>query len=71
MIILILLLDNFFTLSFTITQTVEETNFTIDTITSHVLHEIDLCSLYKPLSSQITNIEFEEPSASANRTNII
>ena len=71
MIILILLLDNFFTLSFTITQTVEETNFTIDTITSCVLHEINLCSLYKPLSSQITNIEFEEPSASANRTNII
>ena len=50
MIILTLLLDDFFTLSSTIIQTVEETNFTVDTITSHVLCEIDLCSLCKPLS---------------------
>ena len=34
MIILTLLLDNFFTLSSTITQTVKKTNFTVDTITS-------------------------------------
>ena len=71
MIILTLLLDNFFTLSSTITQIVEETNFTVDTITSHVLCKIDLHSSHKPLSSQIANVEFEEPSASANRTNVI
>ena len=71
MIILTLLTDNFFTLSSTITQTVEETNFIIDTITSWVLHEIDLHSSDKPLSFQIANVKFEEPSASANRTNII
>ena len=71
MIILTLLPDNFFTLSSTITQTVEETNFTVDTITSHVLYKIDLHSLSKPLSSQIANVKFKEPSASANRTNII
>ena len=71
MIILTLLLDNFFILSSTITQTVEETNFTVDTTTSHVSHEIDLCSSCKPLSSWITNVEFKEPTASANRTNII
>ena len=71
MIILTLLPNDFFTLSSTITQTVEETNFTVDTITSCVLCEINLCSLCKPLSSQITNVEFEEPTASANRTNII
>ena len=71
MIILTLLLDDFFTLSSTITQTVEETNFTIDTITSCVLCEIDLCSSWKPLSSQIANVKFEEPTASANRTNVI
>ena len=71
MIIFTLLPDDFFTLSSTITQTVEETNFTVDTITSHVLHEIDLCSSCKPLSSWIANVEFEEPTASANRTNVI
>ena len=71
MIILILLPDDFFTLSSTITQTVEETNFMVDTITSHVLCKIDLCSSHKPLSSQIANVEFEEPTASANRTNVI
>ena len=71
MIILTLLPDDFFTLSSTITQTVEETNFTVDTITSCVLREIDLCSLCKPLSSQIANVKFKEPTASANRTNII
>ena len=71
MIILTLLLDDFFTLSSTITQTVEETNFTIDTITSCVLHKINLRSSCKPLSSQIANVKFKEPSASVNRTNII
>ena len=71
MIILILLPDDFFTLSSTITQTVEEVNFTVDTITSHILHKINICSLHKPLSSQIANVKFKEPSASANRTNII
>ena len=71
MIILTLLPDNFFTLSSTITQTVKETNFTVDTITSHVLREINLCSSCKPLSSWIANIEFKEPTASANRTNVI
>ena len=71
MIILTLLPNDFFILSSTITQTVEETNFTIDTITSWVLHEINLHSLCKPLSSWITNFEFEEPSASVNRTNFI
>ena len=71
MIILTLLLDDFFTLSSTITQTVEETNFTVDTITSHVLCEINLCSSHKPLSSQIANVKFKEPTASVNRTNVI
>ena len=71
MIILTLLPNDFFILSSTITQTVEETNFTVDTITSCVLYEIDLHSLHKQLSSQITNVKFEEPSASANRTNVI
>ena len=71
MIILTLLPDNFFTLSSTIIQTVEEINFTIDTITSQVLCEIDLHSLHKPLSSWITNVGFKESSASVNRTNII
>ena len=71
MIILTLLLNDFFTPSSIITQVMEETNFTVDTITSCVLHKIDLCSSCKPLSSQITNVEFEEPSASVNRTNVI
>ena len=71
MIILTLLPDNFFTLSSTITQTVEEINFTVDTITSCVLCEINLYSSCKPLSSQITNVEFKELIASANRTNVI
>ena len=71
MIILTLLLDDFFTLSSTITQTAEETNFTIDTITSHILCKINLHSSCKPLSSWIANVEFEEPTASANRTNVI
>ena len=71
MIILILLPDNFFTLFSTITQTVEETNFMVDTITSCVLCKINLCSSHKPLSSWIANVEFEEPIASANRTNVI
>ena len=71
MIILTLLSDNFFTLSSTITQTVEETNFMVDTITSHVLCEINLHSSCKPLSSQIANVEFKEPTAFANRTNVI
>ena len=71
MIILALLLDDFFTLSSTITKTVEEINFTVDTITSHVLREIDLRSSCKPLSSQIANVEFEEPTASTNRINVI
>ena len=71
MIILTLLPDNFFTLSSTITQTVEETNFTVDTITSCVLCKINLCFLCKPLSCRITNVKFEEPTASENRTNVI
>ena len=71
MIILTLLPDDFFTLSSTITQTVEEVNFTVDTITSRVLRELDLRSLCKPLSARISNVEFDEPSASANRTNVI
>ena len=71
MIILTLLPNNFFTLSSTITQTVEETNFRVDTITSHVLHKIDLHSLHKPLSFQTANVEFKEPIASVNRTNVI
>ena len=71
MIILTLLPDNFFTLSSTITHTVKEVNFTVDTITSRVLCELDLWSSHKPLSACIFNVEFDEPSASANRTNII
>ena len=71
MIILTLLSDDFFALFSTITQIVEKTIFTIDTITSHVLCEINLCSLHKLLSSQIANVEFKEPLASANRTNVI
>ena len=70
-IILILLPDDFFTLSSTIQVIVEETNLTVDIITSHVLCKINLCSSCKPFSSQITNVEFEEPIASANRTNVI
>ena len=71
MIILTLLPNDFFTLSSTITQTVEEVNFTVDTITSRVLRELDLWSSRKPLSARISNVEFDEPSASANRTNVI
>ena len=71
MIILTLLPDDFFTLSSTIIQTVEETNFTVDTIISWVLHKINLHSSCKPLSSWIANVEFKKPSASTNRTNVI
>ena len=71
MIILTFLSDNFFTLSSTITQTVEKTNFTVDTITSCVLCKINLCFSHKPLFSQIANIGFEELTAFANRTNVI
>ena len=71
MIVLTLLPDDFFTLSSTITQIVEETNFTVDTITSCILREINFHSLYKPSFSQIANVDFEEPTASVNKTNII
>ena len=67
MIILTLLPDDFFTLSSTITQTVEEVNFTVDTITSRVLRELDLRSSRKPLSARISNVEFDEPSKERKR----
>ena len=45
------LCDDLFSLSSTITQTVAEVDFAMDTVASRVLAEMDICATHQPLAS--------------------
>jgi len=74
MILLSGLLNNYFIITSTITQTVEAANFNMSTVSSQILMEMDLCAMCKPLQAWISQAEFRSQSSSSssvNRTNVI
>ena len=69
MILLSHLPNNMFTLASTITQTVAPVTFDLETVASRILAEIDLWATRRPLTSHISAMQSEDPSA--NRTTVI
>jgi len=70
MILLSGLPNNYFALTFIITQTVKPANFNMSTVSKQILMDMDLYTMHKPLHAQISQAEFRgQPSVS--RINVI
>ena len=70
MLILTQLPNDLFGLASTITQTLKDGDFNTDNVTKAILADLNLHATCRPLASWISEV-FEEPSSSANWTNVI
>ena len=70
MLILTQLPDDLFGLASTIMQTLKDGDFNTNNVTKAILADLNLHATRRPLTSQISEVS-EEPSSSANWTNVI